>query len=124
MFIITCTAEDVLNVREFDESKSYETISDFIEGRFDCIYLHNLGVDMWIHDEGKINNLPINALGTALWLSEFGPTDYIAGNIVITDGPDEEGKTRGLSFEKVEEILKNVVKAVDDFTTHITEEES
>ena len=101
MLMITCTTEDVVKIDDFDESKSYETISGFIGGRIDCIHLSHLGVDMWIHDEGKIMDLPINALGTALWLSEFGPTDYIAGNIVITDGPDEEGKTRGLSFEKV-----------------------
>jgi len=106
MKAIVCTAEDKLSLIDFDESTSSETIRSVVDGRYDCVHLPTLNVDMWINDEGKLDGLAINAFGTALWVLEYGITDMIVGNVLITDGPDNEGYTKGMKDEKIVEVLR------------------
>ena len=105
---ILATANNDLDVVDFDESKSYETIKEAIGGgTIQCITLRSLGVDMWIDDNGKLIDDPqINAFGSALWVDSYGMTDLIVGDIIITGGADDEGKTLGLTDEQVVSVLK------------------
>ena len=105
---ILATANNDLDVVDFDESKSYETIKEAIGGgTIQCITLQSLGVDMWIDDTGKLINDPqINAFGSALWVDSYDLTDIIVGDIIITGGVDDEGKTLGLTDEQVVSVLK------------------
>ena len=105
---ILATANNDLDVVDFDESKSYETIKEAIGGgTIQCITLQSLGVDMWIDDNGKLINDPqINAFGSALWVDSYDLTDIIVGDIIITGGVDDEGKTLGLTDEQVVSVLK------------------
>ena len=43
------------------------------------------------NEEGKVNNLPHNALATKLWREAIGinPGDHLVGNVVILAGDDE-----------------------------------
>jgi hypothetical protein len=62
-------------------------------------------VDLWVNEEGKLDNLPQNPIGTSLWVDEYGYTDVIVGNIIITGGTDENGETLGLSLEQVAKFM-------------------
>jgi hypothetical protein len=60
---------------------------------------------LWLNEEGKLNGLPHNLKGQAIWDSFFGiDTDYIVGNIVLTGGADEDGETLGLDDETVKKL--------------------
>jgi hypothetical protein len=47
----------------------------------------------WCNEEGKLQNLPINARATALWYAiEGGPTgDHLCGTVILTGGADRDG---------------------------------
>jgi len=107
-YAIKATANNDLDVVEFDETDSYDTIKEATGGgTIQCIYLSELDVDMWIDDNGKLVNEPeINAFGSALWVHSYGMTDIIVGDIIITGGVDDEGNTLGLNEEQVATVLK------------------
>ena len=114
---IVAKAKQRIEVVEFDETNSYDTIKDDIGGgTFDCVRIHSLGIDIWVDDEGKLMDEPtINPFATALWLYEYGMTDYIAGDVIITGGVDSEGKTLGLTATKAFEVVDvahNVIKTI------------
>jgi len=112
MLAIIATADDTLNVVEFDEDKSYETLSKAVGGLIECVNIPSLGVDMWINEEGKVNGLDLNGFGCALWVSEYGYTDIIVGDVIITGGVDEEGRTLGLTDRQVEKVLSKVYETL------------
>jgi hypothetical protein len=114
MKAIVALADFKLDVVEFNESKTYETIRDAVDGMFDCVRLPSLGVDMWVNDEGKLNKLDLNPFGTALWVSEYGMTDIIVGDVIITGGTNGEGKTLGMTNEQAIEVLKSARAMMDE----------
>lgn len=106
MLMLTCNTDNDIDVIEVEEGKTGNAIRDAVGGLYDCIHIPSLGVDMWINDEGKLEGLPINANGTALWVSQYGMTDIIVGNIVVTGGVDEQGNTLGIDVNKIIEVLE------------------
>ena len=104
--MLTCNTDNDIDVIEVEEGRTGNAIRDAVDGLYDCIHIPSLGVDMWINDEGKLEDLPINAMGTALWISQYGMTDMIVGNIVVTGGVDEEGNTLGIDVNKIIEVLE------------------
>lgn len=74
----------------------------------------NPKLTMWCNEEGKMIKLPCNPFGQALWQEVFGRTDYIVGDIVLTGGADNEGKTMGLSVKTMDKIGR-LIKEVSDF---------
>jgi Domain of unknown function (DUF3846) len=93
-------------VVEFEIGKSYDLLSKSVEGWIECVSLVSRNADMWVNEEGKLNGLPENHQATALWVEEYGMTDIIVGNIIITGGVDHEGETLGLSDEQVSEFME------------------
>lgn len=92
-------------VKNFIVGDSYELIRDGVGGWIECVSLPYLNADMWVNEEGKLNGLPFNHIGTALWVGEYGLTDIIVGDIVVTGGADEEGNTVGLTDETLADLL-------------------
>lgn len=90
---------------DFNKGDSYDLIQNSVGGTFDCIRLHSIGADMWIHDEGKIIGLPVNSLASMLWFQEYGFSDVIAGDALITGGTDEEGNTLGLTEKEANDVI-------------------
>lgn len=81
---------------EVPEGKSYDTLSTAIGGIIECISL-DAHLDLWVHEEGKIEQLPHNPRAQYIWNLVFGAgTDYIVGPMVLTGGVDDEGETLGL----------------------------
>lgn len=114
-YAIKATANGAIDVVEFDELKSYETIKEAIGGgTFDCIRIPSLGVDIWIDDESKLMDEPeYSSFATVLWIHEYGMTDIIAGDVIITGGTDDEGNTLGLTKDGVIETLTAVKQMME-----------
>lgn len=114
-YAIKVDTDNKIEIVEFDPTKSYETIKEAVGGGlFDCVPISSLGVDMWIDDEGKLVDEPVwNAFATSLWVKEYGMTDAIAGDVIITGGTDEDGNTLGISKDKAIELLMVVRETID-----------
>ena len=64
------------------------------------------GLTLWVNEEGKLNGLRMNYLGTRVWEVCYGKTDVIVGNAIITGGTTPTGKTKGLTAKQVAKIRK------------------
>ena len=98
-------ADSTGGVIDFEEVDSYKMIQDAVGGIFQAISLNKLGVTMWMHDEGKILNFPVNPIGTLFWSTEYGETDVIVGNIILTGPTGPDGETTGLEDDFVTLLL-------------------
>jgi Domain of unknown function (DUF3846) len=92
-------------VAEFDNSTCYEVLSGAVEGLIECVPLLDQKTDLWVNEEGKLNGLDQNEIATKLWVDNYGYTDVIVGNVVVTGGTDDEGYTLGLTDEQVDYYL-------------------
>jgi len=107
---ILAKTDGSMEIVDFDESNSYDIIKEAIGGgTFACVTIRHEDTgtvfDMWIDDDGKlVENPQVNQLGTILWMSNYGMTDVIMGDIIITRGPDSEGRTLGLTDSDIEMI--------------------
>ena len=102
---------------DFEQGESAQMIRDTVDGYYDCISLSR-DRDMWINDEGKILELPFNAMATAMFHKAFQTDDYIAGDVVITGGVDKDGNTLGLSDEDVQfftDLFEKLDKAINEY---------
>lgn len=106
--IVIRTNEEPEVVEFFDAFETYEKIHTLLEGWIEHISLPSINADMWVNESGKLIGLPNNPLATTLWENQYGATDIIVGNAVITGRVDEEGETKGLSEKEVEQILQMV----------------
>lgn len=93
------------SVVEFEVGNSYNLIKNAVGGYIQVVPLHKANADLWVNEEGKLDNLPQNPIGTSLWVDEYGHTDVIVGNIIITGGTDEMGDTLGLTPEQVSKFM-------------------
>lgn len=98
---VIVTVSGTKSVIDFPGEDAYKTLSSAVEGYIQPVYLPSKEVDMWVHEEGKIINLPINSFGTELWEENYGFSDVILGNIIITGLTDDNGDTLGLTDEQV-----------------------
>jgi hypothetical protein len=82
---------------DIDPDKSLATLQESVGGWVECVGFPNF--DMWLNEEGKLIGLPVNRAATKLWESQYGPTDVMMGNVVITGVPDDEGRMTELDTE-------------------------
>lgn len=77
----------------------YNTLQAHIDGWFEHIELDVDGtvVDVWLDEEGKLKDLPINLRV---------PGDVLVGPLVFTGGADDEGRTLGVNPSIVEAVTK------------------
>lgn len=90
-----------------------KTLQDAVGGWVQCVDFPRNGFDMWLNEEGKIIGLLTNEAATRVWESEYGPTDVMAGNVVITGAADDEGYITELDAE--------VAERLQDFTRTLRE---
>lgn len=112
MRAIIAMTNGALEVKNFEPGESYGMIKEAVDGYFDCIRIPSIGVDIWVNDEGKLLELDPNPFGTALWVHEYGMTDMVCGNIIITGGVDEDGETIGLTQEQVDAMFHAVDEVI------------
>jgi hypothetical protein len=106
--ITTLGEATIIDLNEGSLEKLQKAVGGYVQAVDLCE-----GVTMWCNEEGKMMSLPHNPFGQAFWetafpVSEFGRTDYIVGDIVLTGGADDEGDTLGLTTEEIELLLQTV----------------
>jgi hypothetical protein len=83
----------------------YELIeTDIVEAP--SVRIAGADVDFWIDEEGKFRQ-PTNLVATQLWRACWGPGDYIAGNVVITGGPDQHGYSRSIPKRVLDALVRD-----------------
>ena len=93
------------DILDFSEENLSELIRETVGGHFDAVSLPKLGLTMWVHDEGKLLGFEPNRYGTLMWSTEYGQSDVIVGNVLLTGGADAEGNTLGLPQSFIDEVL-------------------
>ncbi|HWL41799.1 MAG TPA: DUF3846 domain-containing protein [Ilumatobacter sp.] len=76
---------------------TYETIRDGVGGWIEAAPTDG-SIVVWVNEEGKIDRLPYNPLGHALWrrVDSYGciaAGDWMAGPCVVTGPADDNGDT-------------------------------
>ena len=108
LVITTLGEATIIDLNEGSLEKLQKAVGGYVQAIDLCE-----GLTMWCNEEGKMMSLPHNPFGQAFWetafpVSEFGRTDYIVGDIVLTGGADNEGDTLGLTSDEIEALLETV----------------
>lgn len=90
-------------------SNEYEQLRDTVGGLIQAVDLRQ-GLTIWVNEEGKLIDLPVNVIGTHLWEKSFGMTDVIVGNCVFTGNADDEGETLELANSWIVQIQELAVR--------------
>jgi hypothetical protein len=98
------------------EDGSYKSVSDAVGGYIEHITLDGVfeGYSLYVNEEGKLLNLPINKVATAIWERVFGVyTDIIVGNaVLVSSQTDDEGNELPLTIEQVEQVVELINEAL------------
>lgn len=98
MRALTVNAETMeTSIIDIPREGSLRPMQEAVGGLIECVALGEF--EMWLNEEGKLLGLPINEVATAMWESEYGPTDVMVGNVVFTGPADDEGYITELSAE-------------------------
>ena len=84
----------------FTEGSFLELAQKTVGGWIQLVRLGDRG-DLYLNEEGKLDQLPQNPIATALYSDEYGLNDFIVGDVIITGGANSEGETVGLSDEQL-----------------------
>jgi hypothetical protein len=100
---------------ETHEVISLDFLQSFVGGWVQVVPLSGSlsGLSMWLNEEGKFSDLPLNELATAIWEDSYGKTDFIVGNVLITGGEDYDGEIETLTSEETDKIMEVVLKAME-----------
>jgi len=91
------------DILEIDlEPNSLQALQFAVNGLVQAIDINDF--TMWLNEEGKMMSLPHNPFGQALWQFQYGNTDYIVGDVVITGGTNAKGETLGLTRSQVQRL--------------------
>jgi hypothetical protein len=106
MKAIAITTNGEIAFIEMNESDSmYEKMKNFIGGWAEAVGLKNLG-HMYVNEDGKRLDLPINHMATAVYSAFTGISDIIVGNVMIFGMPDDEGQETSVSEELISIFAK------------------
>ena len=61
----------------------YEELREFVGGSIETVILKNNEI-MIVNEEGKLNQLDINADATNIYIQSYGLKDFIVGNVLLT----------------------------------------
>lgn len=89
---------------DIPRDNTLKAFQEAVGGWVECVALPRQGVDMWLNEEGKLIGLPMNATATRLWESEYGRTDVMMGDVVITGAADSEGNATDIDDQSVMSI--------------------
>jgi hypothetical protein len=100
---------------ETHETISLDFLQSFVGGWVQIVPLAGTlsGLSMWLNEEGKFTDLPMNELATAIWEDSYGKTDFIVGNVLITGGEDYDGEIETLTAEQTDKIMEVVLHAME-----------
>lgn len=79
---VTTTGE--ISTLDYEDDFALEAFQDAVNGYIEAISLPKLGLKMFVNENGKIQKQEANPTAQAMWNFEYGQTDRIVGNIVVT----------------------------------------
>lgn len=97
-------------VIEATQDTLYDVMSKCVGGYVDHATLRSKGMDFWVHDEGLIRGMQLNAWATYLASHEFRCEYPLAGDVFITGLADRSGSSQGLSDELIVKIQNSVAE--------------
>ena len=118
---IKCPSPDLYDVEmheviDTDESV-YQFLRSAVEGMIECIHLPRIGADMWCNgeylytlDPGRVNRIAMDIATYSGCMQFF--EHPIFGNVAITGGADEEGRSLGLDLSQIDTINEVLVEAI------------
>ena len=89
----------------FTEGTFLKLAQEVVGGRIQLVRLESKGIDLYLNEEGKLDQLEQNPIATALWSEDYGLTDYIVGNVIITGGANSKGETVGLTDGQIQTLM-------------------
>lgn len=96
-------------VQECQYKEQLAFLQNTVKGYVEAINLPSLGVTLWCNEEGKTKSIGLipNFNATKLWRDEFGDTDVIYGNAVLTSNVvDSNDMITSLSPELIERLVQ------------------
>lgn len=82
-----------LAVREFAGLKDYQ---EAVGGWIEAVDIPDLGITIYVNEEGLVHHLPFNSRATFLWWYHWPASRNVAmlvGEAVIVGMPDHDGET-------------------------------
>jgi len=107
MRAITITSNNI--VTEIETDGGYEFIRDFIGGWIEGGSIYNEGEvigTMYMDEEGKLMNLPLNEIATAVYNNNRSYYDNILGDVIIFGNCDNNGYDTGVTDELADLVYK------------------
>lgn len=90
------------SVIEWGNGNALEVLQHAVGGSIEYVEFPERWLGMFLNEEGKLVGLPPNYMASSLWVDEYGDTDRIVGDVVLTSiETDDEGHTLGLSEERL-----------------------
>ncbi len=106
---VVIKADGTLERLDLSESEQeLKSLQNAVGGYVQVIELED-DFTMWVNEEGKLLNLPVNEIATVIWEVRFGlDTDIICGDVVFTGGMDEDGETLTISEANIQRLAELV----------------
>lgn len=109
---VPADSDESLEVREFTGLDDYQSA---VEGWIEPVDVPDLGITIYVNEEGLIRHLPFNSRATFLWWYYVPVARHraiLVGNTVIVGMPDEQGSTADVPAE-VETLTKHGIWRVE-----------
>lgn len=102
--VIPAAADEAIDEREFAKLEDYQAA---VGGWIEAVDLPDLGVTIYVNEEGRLNGLPFNSRASFLWwyhVPEARQKATLVGDAVLVGMPDRRGKVTDLP-DAVHELL-------------------
>lgn len=120
--VVTIGVDGTLTPETID--RGCAALQERVGGYIEAVTSDDGKVTLWINEEGKLINLPVNELGTMLWhlvSPQMNGVDVLCGAVVVTGGVDSEGETMSIP-DGLRQVLERVAEGVRLLATGQTEQ--
>lgn len=103
--VIPADTERPLEQREFARLEDYQAV---VGGWIEAVDLHDLGVTVYVNEEGLLRQLPFNSRVSFLWwyhVPEARQKAMVVGDVVLVGLPDRNGDSTDLPREVRSRLL-------------------
>ena len=106
--VVTIGVDGTLTTETID--RGCAALQERVGGYIEAVTSDDGQITLWINEEGKLINLPVNELGTALWhlvSPRMNGVDVLCGAVVVTGGCDDNGDTLSIP-DGLRQVLERV----------------
>lgn len=107
--LITVSTSNKVEITKIEDGYTLQDLQRLVDGYVEFIDLPDFGLTLIINEEGKINSLPLNLVGSLYFNRQYTSLDFILGDIVLLSSEtDKMGNPIGLSDEQVATVLHRI----------------